>query len=296
MSSMADCDRNKTVASVVDSHIYQRIEGDVPANTFMGSDILQVDSISSCNDYSEEVLIFTATQPNSESSPRFYNTINGSPAYYLNKDYAYTIKMENSHAYTASGMSVTTQKKNGIVNLPRATISIYSAVKNPDPLRLSSSQIGIVKNSQFDTVAKLRLSANIDTIDMCSIETDRISFAFNDLEVIDFPRNIGKTPIQQTGNITVFCTNSSVNKNVSISLTNKTNFANVGEAVIKSTNSSIGFVLYSGQKQIKQGGGTAIGIMNDNITFPVTAYIYKLKNDVEPGYFSGTAEYTIKFN
>lgn len=296
MSSMADCDNSNTVVSIVDSNIYQTIEGDIPANTFMGSDVLQMNGISSCNDSPAEELVFTATQPNSESSPRFYNTINGSPAYYLNKDYAYTIKMDNSHAYTASGMSVTTQNKNGIVNLPRATISIYAAVKNPEPLRLSSSQIGIVKNNRFDTVAKLRLSANIDTIDNCSIETDRISFEFNDLEIIDFPKNIGKTSLQQTGSITVHCTNNSTSKNVSISLTNKTNFANTGEAVIKSTNSSIGFVLYSGQKQIKQGIDTVIGAMNNNLSFPVTAYIYKLKDDIEPGRFSGTAEYTIKFN
>ncbi|WP_413482199.1 fimbrial protein [Morganella psychrotolerans] len=296
MPLMAECNQDSEVAKTAQTHIQQRIEGKIQINELLASDVLQIENISVCNNSSNEGLRLIATQPNSEASPKFFRVINGVPAYYLNKDYAYTIKMDDFQAYTARGMRISMQVKNGIVNIPRSSVSVYAAVDNPAPLRLSSSQIGLIKNENHDTVAKLMLSASIDTVETCYINNKQLDFNFGDIDMLQFPAGIGKTDIGQSNTISITCSNEKRNKDVSIQLSGATLYASAEKSVIASANTGIGFVLYHDKKQITQNSETNLGSMKGQLNPMITAYIYKLKNRIEPGSFEGRAEYTIKFN
>ncbi|WP_413496022.1 fimbrial protein [Morganella psychrotolerans] len=294
--SIAGCGNEYITAVVTESHVQERVEGQITAGTLLVSDILQIGNISGCDNNLPEELRLIATQPNTEMSPKFFQMINGAPAYYLNNYYAYTIKMDDSHAYTEKGMSIAAQKRNGIINLPRASVSVYAAVNNPPPLRLSSSQIGIIKNNQHETVAKLKLSANIDTIETCVINNKNIEFDFGELDFSQFTSAIGKTNIRESQTIFVQCTNEKRTKNISIILNSSSKYGSSDKGIIASNNPSIGFVLYYGDKQITENTDTYLGTMQKTFSPAITAYIYKLTRDIEPGKFSAIAEYTIKFN
>lgn len=297
MPLMADCGSENEIAKVAEAHVQQRIEGKIAVNTLLGSEVLQVDSMAACdNNSTTEELRFVATQPNSEAAPKFFRMIDGIPAYYLNKNYAYTIKMDDLHSFTAQGTRVAAQKRNGAITMPRATVSIYAATDNPEALRLSSSQIGVVKNEQHGTVAKLKLSANIETIETCVINTPQLDYNFGEIEIIQLPVHTGKTNIRESNTISVSCTNEERNKNVSIQLSGTTPYADADKSVIASDNPAIGFVLYHNDVQITQYNKTHLGIMKKQLNPMITAYIYKLREKVNPGAFSGNAEYVIKFD
>lgn len=296
MPSIAGCGNEYITAVVTESHVQERVEGQITAGTLLASDIQQIGSISDCDNNLTEELRLIATQPNTEISPKFFQMINGAPAYYLNNNYAYTIKMDDSHAYTEKGMSIAAQKRNGIINLPRALVSVYAAVNNPPPLRLSSSQVGIIKNNQHETVAKLKLSANIDTVETCVINNKNIEFDFGELDFSQFTSAIGKTNIRESQTIFVQCTNEKRTKNISIILNSSSKYGSSDKGIIASNNPSIGFVLYYGDNQITENTDTYLGTMQKTFSPAITAYIYKLTRDIEPGKFSAIAEYTIKFN
>ncbi len=292
----ADCGNTTAVFKTAESHLLARIEGKISAGALLATDTLQVDNISTCNNSAYEELRLVATQLNSDSPPEFFRMINGVPAYYLNKDYAYSVRLDGVQPYSSQGVAFSAENRNGIMYIPRATISIYAATDNPEPLRLSSSQVGLIKNDRYETVARLKLSANIDTVETCTIDAPQIVYNFGNLELADFPGETGKTTIHATNVLSVSCTNAQTTKSVSITLSGATRFAHADKAVIASTNPSIGFVLYHDNEQITAKNKTYLGDMQKQLNASVSAYIYKLKSQVEPGPFSGTAEYIIRFD
>ncbi|EPW8572722.1 fimbrial protein [Morganella morganii] len=295
-AAAADCGKSTAVLKTAESHLLARVEGKISAGTLMATDILQVDDISACSDSAYEELLLVATQRNSDASPDFFRMINGAPAYYLNKDYAYSVRLDGVQPSSSKGIPFSAENRNGVMYIPRVTISVYAAKDNPEPLRLSSSQVGLIKNDRYETVARLKLSANIDTVETCTIDAPQIVYNFGNLELADFPGETGKTTIHATNVLSVSCTNAQTTKSVSITLSGATRFAHADKAVIASTNPSIGFVLYHDNEQITAKNKTYIGDMQKQLSASVTAYIYKLKSQVEPGPFSGTAEYIIRFD
>lgn len=292
----ADCGNTTAVFKTAESHLLARIEGKISSGALLATDTLQVDNISTCNNSTYEELWLVTTQLNSDSSPEFFRMINGVPAYYLNKGYAYSVRLDGVQPYSSQGVAFSAENRNGIMYIPRATISIYAATDNPEPLRLSSSQVGLIKNSGHETIARLKLSANIDTVETCVIDTPQIVYDFRNLEISDFPAEPGRTGIRSDNTLSVSCSNEKTAKSVSIILSETTRFAQADKSVIASTNPAIGFVLYYGEEQITAKNRAYLGDMQKQLNASVTAYIYKLKDRVEPGPFSGTAEYIIRFN
>lgn len=292
----ADCGDTTAVLKTAESHLQARIEGKISAGTLMATDILQVDDISACNNSTYEELWLVTTRLNSDSPPEFFRMINGVPAYYLNKDYAYSVRLDGVQPYSSQGMAFSAENRNGIMYIPRVLISVYAATDNPEPLRLPPSQVGLIKNDRHETIAKLKLSANIDTVETCAIDTPQIVYDFSDLELSDFPAETGKTGIRADNTLSVSCSNDKTSKRVSIILSEATRFAQADKAIIASTNPAIGFVLYYNDEQITAKNRAYLGDIQKQLNASVTAYIYKLKNRVEPGQFSGTAEYIIRFD
>lgn len=294
--AMADCGNTTSGIKTAESHLRARIEGKISAGTLLATDVLQVDDISACNNSAYEELRLVATQLNSNSPPEFFRMINGVPAYYLNKDYAYSVRLDGVQPFTSQGVTFSAKNRNGIMYIPRALISVYAATDNPEPLRLASAQTGLIKNDRHETIARLKLSANIDTVETCKITTPQIVYDFRELELADFPAETGRTAIRSDNTLSVSCSNDKTTKRVSIILSEATHFALADKAVIASTNPAIGFALYYNDKQISAKNRVYLGDMQTQLNASVSAYIYKLKSQVEPGPFSGTAEYIIRFD
>ncbi|HAT1515675.1 fimbrial protein [Morganella morganii] len=294
--AMADCANTESGLKTAESHLQARIEGKISAGTLLATDVLQVDGISACNNSAYEELRLVTTRMDSDSPPAFFRMINGVPAYYLNKDYAYSVRLDGVQPYTSQGGTFSVENRNGFVYIPRALISVYAATDNPEPLRLASAQAGLIKNDRHETIARLKLSANIDTVEICVINTPQIVYDFNNLELSDFPAETGRTAIRADNTISVSCSNDKTTKRASIVLSEATRFALADRAVIASTNPAIGFALYYNDEQITAGNKVYLGNMQKQLNASVTAYIYKLKSRIEPGQFSGTAEYIIRFD
>ena len=101
--------------------------------------------------------------------------------------------------------------------------------------------------------------------------------------MLQFSVDISKADIEQSNIILIICSNEKRNKDVSIQLSGATLYASAEKSLIASANTGIGFVLYHDKKQITKNSETNLGSMKEQLNPMITAYIYKLKNRIEPG-------------
>lgn len=112
--------------------------------------------------------------------------------------------------------------------------------------------------------------------------------------MLQFSVDISKADIGQS-NIILIIRSNEKNKDVSIQLSGATLYASAEKSLIASANTGIGFVIYHDKKQVTKNSETNLGSMKEQLNLMITAYIYKLKNKIEPRSFEGRAEYTIKY-
>ena len=100
--------------------------------------------------------------------------------------------------------------------------------------------------------------------------------------MLQFSVDISKADIRQSNIILIICSNEKRNKDVSIQLSGATLYASAKKSLIASANTGIGFVIYYDKKQITKNSETNLGSMKEQLNPMITAYIYKLKNRIEP--------------
>ncbi|OBU04744.1 hypothetical protein AYY17_07510 [Morganella psychrotolerans] len=292
----AACDITTSGDITRDNHLQKRIEGTVTAGMALATQTYTGGQVPVCDEQVSETVKLNAHQPFSEAPSRHYKDINGVPAYYLNEDYAYSIRSESARNFTAQGEMLTVTGRQGSVMLPGATVTLYAAVDNPRPLHLASAQIGSVKNDRNETLLKLNLSANIETVDNCEILNDNTKFEFGTLERNQLTGNPGITTHSAQNTLAIRCSDSRANKTVRMKLNNNSKYANDGESVIESDNPGLGFVLYYNGRRITKHEETELGSMTGVKDSKLTAYLYKLNQNITLGAFNGTVEYTLTFN
>lgn len=292
----SECDSIISNEIVKNNHIQKRTEERITINKALATQIYSGERITTCEMSDSVDLKLVTNTPYSSAPARYFNDINGAPAYYLNNEYAYSIKTENNLNFTSQGEKLSLNGNKGSVALPNTIVTIYATVENPKPLSLSSAQIGSIKNSKNETIMKLMLSANIETVDTCVIDTKNIYFKFNKIDNSELPRGIGITPISSTNTLSLSCTDNRITKSVSMILNSNSKYADNSNSIIASDNPSIGFVLFYNDKQITHQTETVLGSINNRYNPQLVAYLYKLTKEIKPGAFSGSVEYTIKFN
>lgn len=291
-----ECDMTENTVIVKNNHIQKRTEDRIMVNNVLATQTYSGDKITVCNEQQSADLTLLANEPHSTAPARYFRNINGVPAYYLNDEYAYSITSEDNINFTAQGEKLSVSGRSGVTSLPGATVTVYATTDNPRPLSLSSAQIGSIKNNRNETVMKLMLSANITPVDNCIINNDNLYFNFNEIDKSDLPANTGPTRFTAKNTLSLYCTDSRVNKTVTMMLSSHGDYADSGKSVIASDNPGIGFILFYNNKQITHQAETELGSMTNHLEPQLVAQLYKLTRDVSPGPFKGAIEYTLKFN
>lgn len=291
-----ECDVKMNTDVVKSSHIQKRTEEKITVNTVLATQTYQGERLSVCDDQQYGDFILMANDPRSNAPARHFKDINGDPVYYLTDEYAYSIKSDNNISFTAQGEKLPAGRQSGDLLLPGSTVTVYATTDNPRPLSLSSVQIGSIKNSKNETVMRLMLSANIDPADNCVINNDNVYFKFNAIDTSELPDNTGLTSFSAKNTLSLSCTDSRLNKTVTMKLSSSSDYADHGQSIIASDNPGIGFMLFSNGKQITHQTETELGDMTNYFEPQLVARLYKLTRDITPGTFKGSVEYTLKFN
>lgn len=292
--SANECDIKSNTDIVRSAHIQIRTEEKITVNKVLGTQVFQGEKISVCDNPKTGDFILMANEPRSNAPARYFKDINGVPAYYLNDEYAYSIKSDKNVSFTAQGEKLSVTGQPG--QLPGSVITIYATTDNPRPLSLSSAQIGSIKNSHNETVMRLMLSANIDPADNCVINNENVYFKFRAIDTSELPANTGLTSFSADNTLSLSCTDNRINKTVTMKLNSTSDYADPGQSIIASDNPGIGFMLFSNGKQITHQTETELGNMTNHFEPQLVARLYKLTRDITPGAFKGSVEYTLKFN
>lgn len=297
------------------TNINLKLSGDIKKNQELGRfDFGPPDKVLTGIQCTENTDIYAYASDNKwGSEPKFYDIIDGKPAYFIGEEgyFAYVmVDNESGLPYRTHPASVL--KTNSGILQPRSTsLIVYAAKDNPKKTRVKRVGTGFLRMYKDITAISygIKYDANLNiepAQPICTIENKNLEISLKRISTSAFPEmGYPGESTSETGNLILFCTGE-LNSSIKISMNNYALLNGKQSVVVpdndgQSGNSSgVGFVLsspLSNDEPFINNTSVSLGKLNQGSNqIPIKAGYYRYSKNIQPGKATATVSFIISFN